>query len=121
MLPAGSGMGTVMALLMVVPIRDRGDSVLIVTDLSGATFTGFVASSSLENYFSRNLSMCECVGVVESHLAALEKILFIKSKHENRTGQMTPCVEITVDDLVGVFERERHLSSAPDGVQRICH
>ena len=97
-----------MALLMVVPIRDRGDSVLIVANSSGNTFTGFVAGVSLESYFQQKPSMCECVSFVKSHLASIEKILSKKAKHEPRNDQLTPCIEITTDDLDNAFELERN-------------
>jgi hypothetical protein len=87
-----------MARLIALPIRDKGDSVVIVTHSAGVTLTGFVAKATLVEFFEHPPSMCECMAFVETHLQRFEEILLRKSTKEGCADASIVCVEAV--DLV---------------------
>jgi hypothetical protein len=87
-----------MARLFVLPIRDRGDSVVIVTHCEGVPLMGFVARSTLEGFFKRSASMCQCVAFVQRNLPRFEQILLRKTTGARSAETMIVCVEAV--DLV---------------------
>jgi hypothetical protein len=88
-----------MARLMIVPIRNRGDSVLILSHHGDTTITGFIAQTTLSAFFRERPSMCECVSFVERNLKPIEAILSRKLEHDSSSGCAPQCVEITNADL----------------------
>jgi hypothetical protein len=92
-----------MARLMVVPIRNRGDSVLIITRHADVELIGFVARTTLRGLLNDNPSMCDCVSFVETSLPMMERILMRKSLQDASGKGETPCVEITAADLVTIM------------------
>jgi hypothetical protein len=88
-----------MARLMVVPIRNRGDSVLIITRHADVELIGFVARTTLRGLLKDNPSMCDCVSFVERSLPMMERILARKSLQDASGEGETPCIEITAADL----------------------
>ena len=88
-----------MARLMIVPIRKRGDSILIVTHHAATDLVGFVAQSTLAGLLRYKPPMQECVTFVQRHLPAFERILLRKSDIESAAEGSMPCVEITSADL----------------------
>jgi hypothetical protein len=91
-----------MARLMVVPIQDRGDAVLIVSQHAGVTLMGFVVNATLSGVLRRSLSNCECMAIVERHLPRFEAILARKTAEADYIETSIACVEITADELSGV-------------------
>ena len=96
-----------MARLMTIPLPDRGDAVLIVTDQAGVMLMGFVAAATLSEFFAQPLSTPECIVCVEQHLEPLEKILLRKSLSDAYFHEAIECVEITVADLEGALAKPR--------------
>jgi hypothetical protein len=92
-----------MARLMVVPIRNRGDSVLIITRHADVELIGFVARSTLHGLLKDNPSMCDCISFVERNLPVMERILMRKALQDASGKGGTPCVEITSADLVTIM------------------
>jgi hypothetical protein len=86
-----------MARLMIVPIRNRGDSVLILAHHGETTIIGFIAQTTLSTFFRARPSMCECVSFVERNLEHVEAIL--QRKQDNDAQHPSQCVEITAADL----------------------
>jgi hypothetical protein len=91
-----------MARLMVVPIRNRGDSVLIITRHADVELIGFVARTTLRGLLKDDPSMCDCISFVERRLPMMERILMRKSLQDASGNGRTPCVEITAADLVTI-------------------
>jgi hypothetical protein len=93
-----------MARLMSVPIRKRGDAVLILSrDAANETeLIGFVAASTPSGFFEHKPSMCECISLVEQNLPAIEKFLLAKSGPSRNTDGSTACVEVTAFDLAAI-------------------
>jgi hypothetical protein len=92
-----------MARLMVVPIRNRGDSVLIITRHADVELIGFVARTTLRSLLKDNPSMCDCISFVERSLPMMEPILMRKSLQDTSGKGETPCAEITAADLVTIM------------------
>lgn len=91
-----------MARLMVVPIRNQGDSVLIITRHADVELIGFVARTTLRGLLKDNPSMCDCISFVWESLPMMERILLRKSlQDKNREGEI-PCIEITAADLAPI-------------------
>jgi hypothetical protein len=92
-----------MARLMIVPIRKRGDSVLILSCHAETELIGFVAQTTLAQVLHHKPPMHECMSLVQRHLKEIEPILLRKSQSVDRHGdsgaEITPCVEITTADL----------------------
>jgi hypothetical protein len=96
-----------MARLMVVPIRNRGDSVLIMTRRADVELVGFVARRTLseivgQSSSDRSLSNCQCISIVKQNLDFIEQVLFQKSRQVKCADGTIPCVEICADDLDSV-------------------
>jgi hypothetical protein len=89
-----------MARLMVVPIRNRGDSVLVLSHRGGTAISGFVAQTTMAAFLRDKPSMCECVSFVKRNLERVEAILQQKQGNEPGGEQPSQCVEITEADLV---------------------
>jgi hypothetical protein len=90
-----------MARLMVVPIQNRGDAVLIFTRHANIELIGFVTRTTLHGFFKDSASMCDCMYFVERNLPTIEQILLRKSLQEQASEGQTPCVEITAADFAG--------------------
>jgi hypothetical protein len=88
-----------MTQLMVVPIRDKGDAILIVSLHDGEPLIGYVAKTTLRDYFQRDLTNCHCWLVVRANLQLFEMLLAAKSKRIKREGSML-CIEITLMDVL---------------------
>ena len=93
-----------MARLMVVPIRNRGDSVLILTHRGDVELVGFITRRTLSEILGpsssdRSLSNCQCVSIVERNLGFIERILFQKTQQARSADGSIPCVEICSGDL----------------------
>ena len=84
-----------MARLMVVPIRNRGHAVLIVTRYADIELIGFVARTALRGFFQDNPSMCNCMSFVELNLPTIEQILLRKTLQDEVSEEQMLCVEIT--------------------------
>jgi hypothetical protein len=82
-----------MARLIVLSIRDKGDSVLIVTHCAGVTVMGFVAKTTLDDFFEHPPSMCECMMFVRANLERFEQILLRKSETGSCAEGTIACVE----------------------------
>jgi hypothetical protein len=91
-----------MARLIVLPIQDRGDAVVIVTRHTNIELIGFVARNALRAFFSDIPSMCDSMSFVERNLPRIERILLRKSLQEQASEGQIPCVEITAVDLAGI-------------------
>jgi hypothetical protein len=100
-----------MARLLAVPIRDKGDAVLIVSSSSGAIVFGFVTATTLREHFPHSPTICECMAFVELNLALFEQILLRKSGAEANPFRTLGCVEIEASDLQSALpeRRERDL------------
>src|SRR5258708_25530670 len=94
-----AGQGRAMTQLMIVPIRDKGDAVVIVSLHDGEPLIGYVAKATLQDYFRRDLTNCHGLQVVRSNLQLFEMLLAAKSKRIEREGSM-PCIEITLMDVL---------------------
>jgi hypothetical protein len=88
-----------MTQLMVVPIRDKGDAILIVSLHDGEPLIGYVAKTTLRDYFQRDLTNCHCWLFVRANLQLFEMLLAAKSKRIKREGSML-CIEITLMDVL---------------------
>ena len=55
-----------MTQLMVVPIRDKGDAVLIVSLHDGEPVIGYVTNATLRDYFQHDLTNCDGLLLVKS-------------------------------------------------------
>ena len=84
---------------MIVPIRKRGDTVLIVTHHAATELSGFVAQSTLSGLLHYKPPMHDCMLFVQRHLPAFERILLRKSDLAGTGEDYVPCVEITSADL----------------------
>jgi hypothetical protein len=94
--------GLVMARLMAIPTRDRGDAVLIVTTREGVILMGFVAETTLRPFFEAPPAMCQCIDFVERHLDSFERVLLLKSKKAAYFDDSLACVEVDPADLTGI-------------------
>jgi hypothetical protein len=88
-----------MARLMTIPIRDKGEAVLIVSFSAGVILMGFVTVTTLRDFFRHPPSTCECRAFVEQHLPAFEEALFGKSTAAAYADETLTCVEIEASDL----------------------
>ena len=88
-----------MAHLMAIPIQDKGDAVLIVTECDGVTLMGFVTQSTLGCFFDKPPSICECMTFIERQLQLFERALLKKSMAECYIDTSIACVELTAGDL----------------------
>ena len=88
-----------MTQLMVVPIRDEGDAVLIVSLHDGAPLIGYVTRATLEDYFQYELTSCDGFLLVKSNLQSFEIMLAAKSKSSERAPGSIPCIEMTLSDM----------------------
>ena len=91
-----------MARLLAVPIRDRGDSVLIVSNCSGVVLLGFVPETALQPFFETTPSTDECLDFVDRHLAWFEQVLEQKSRDGHFCDEQIVCVEIVPADLTDI-------------------
>jgi len=89
-----------MTQLMVVPIRDKGDAVVIVSLHDGEPLIGFVANATLRDYFRRDLANCHGLQIVRCNLQLFEMLLAAKSKRIRRAEGAMPCIEITLRDVL---------------------
>jgi hypothetical protein len=90
-----------MARLMAIPIRDKGDAVLIVTNCAGVILMGFVAETTLGPFFECPPTMGQCIAFVERHLPSFEHVLLHKSMATTYSDGSIACVEVEHADLVG--------------------
>jgi hypothetical protein len=90
-----------MARLMAIPIRDKGDAVLIVTNREGVILMGFVAETTLRQLFELPPTMRQCITFVEQHLESFERVLLRKSMAASYVDGSLACVEIELADLAG--------------------
>lgn len=97
--PALTSQRRAMTQLMVVPIRHRGDAVLIVSVHDGEPLIGYVAKATLRDYFQHDLTNCRGLGIVRANLQLFEMLLAAKSKRIERQASM-PCIEITLMDVL---------------------
>jgi hypothetical protein len=81
------------ARLIPLSIRDKGDSVLIVTHCAGVNLMGFIAKTTLNDFFEQPPSMCECMMFVKKNPQRFEQILLRKSNTDSRADGMIACVE----------------------------
>jgi hypothetical protein len=82
-----------MARLFVLAIREKGDGVLIVTHYAGVNLMGFVAKTTLHDFFEHPPSMCECIRFVQTNLQRFEQILLWKSTMDRCAEGTIACVE----------------------------
>jgi hypothetical protein len=99
--PARASQRRAMTQLMVLPIRDKGDAVLIVSLHDGEPLIGYVAKATLRDYFERDLTNCHGLLAVRSNLEFFEMLLAAKSKRTGRAEGSMPCIEITLMDVLG--------------------
>jgi hypothetical protein len=85
--------------LMIVPIRDKGDAVLIISWSGSRSIFGYVTRSTLQAWFDRPLTMCDCRLLVETNLHVIEPILRARSQAEEVAAELIPLIEITDSDL----------------------
>jgi hypothetical protein len=113
--PAVAGQRRAMTQLMVVPIRDKGDAVVIVSLHDGEPLIGYVAKATLKDYFQRDLTNCHGLLLVRSNLQLFEMLLAAKSKRMGRAEGAMPCVEITLTDVLNsrCFLSGESVQSAP--------
>jgi hypothetical protein len=94
-----------MAQLMVVPIRDKGDAVLIVSLRDDEPLIGYVTRAALEDYFQRDLTNCDAILLVQCNFQSFEimlaakSMLAIKSMGCERAQGSRPCIEMTLSDM----------------------
>jgi hypothetical protein len=88
-----------MSQLMVVPIRDKGDCVLIVGFHDGEPLMGYVTKDTLDHYFQDDLTICEYFRLVRSNLESFETKLAVKSENTRRSQGPFACLEMTLSDL----------------------
>jgi hypothetical protein len=88
-----------MTQLMVVPIRDKGDAVLIVSLQDGEPVIGYVTNATLRDYFQHDLTNCDGLLLVKSNLQSFETMLAAKSKGIGRAAGAMPLVEIALADV----------------------
>ncbi len=89
-----------MTQLMVVPIRDKGDAVLIVSLHDGEPLMGYVTTATLEGYFQRPLTGCDAFLLVKCNLQSFETMLATKSKGCERVqGLRCRASEMTLSDM----------------------
>jgi hypothetical protein len=88
-----------MAQLMVVPIHEKGDAVLVITLHESEVLVGYVTMATLRDAFGHSLAVCDGLLLVESNLPALAPILALKSKDHASAKGLTPCVEVTFSDI----------------------
>ena len=84
---------------MVVPIRDKGDSIVIVALNNGEPVMGYVTKATLDDYFRNDITTCEGLRVVRSNLQAFETIVAAKSDALGGSEGRMICVEMTLSDL----------------------
>jgi hypothetical protein len=89
-----------MARLMVIPLEDKGDAILIVSRHAESAVVGFVCEATIAGLFEHRLSTAECVAFVERHMQTFERILVQKSGEEIFVDDALACVEITDRDLI---------------------
>jgi hypothetical protein len=87
-----------MARLMVVPIRNRGDSILIVTHQCGRELTGFITRTTLAAFFRGTPSICDCMSFVEQNLDVIELTLLTHSELDEEYGSAR-CIELALPEL----------------------
>jgi hypothetical protein len=88
-----------MAQLMIVPIHEKGDAVLVITLHESNVLVGYVTMATLRDAFGQSLAVCDGLLLVESNLLALAPILASKSKDHVPEKGLTPCVEVTFSDI----------------------
>jgi len=72
---AGGQRGGTMTQLMVVPIRDKGDCILVVALNNGRPLMGYVAKATLDEYFACHFTSRDGVRLVRSNLERLKSCL----------------------------------------------
>jgi len=97
-----------MAHLMAIPIRDKGDAVLIVTNCAGRVLMGFVAETTLEPFFDSSPTTSQCIEFVKQRLPAFERVLLKKSMAGAYCDDSIACVEVEHADLVGAAIAQLH-------------
>jgi hypothetical protein len=97
-----------MTRLIAIPIHDDGKAVLIVTAQAGVVLMGFIADSTLGQYFGRRLSIPECMVLVEQHLRSFEQILLRKSNDESYADEALACIEVEIADLASAGISKPH-------------
>jgi hypothetical protein len=84
---------------MVVPIRNRGEAVLIVTRCAETMLIGYLARTALADFLQRQPSICQCLSFVEHHLSTIERILLHKAGEDVGMAGAIPCIEISATDI----------------------
>jgi hypothetical protein len=87
-----------MARLMVAPIRNRGDSILIVTHHAGRELIGFIARTTLAAFFRGTPSIGDCMSFVERNLDVIELTLLTHSEVDDEDDSLR-CVELALPEL----------------------
>jgi hypothetical protein len=88
-----------MARLMIVPIEDRGDAVLVFTRYAETELVGFILLSTLATLFEHAPRDCDCIELIRRNLPRLEAVLLRKRRENGDTQGVIPCVELTGADL----------------------
>ena len=88
-----------MSQLMVVPIREKGDCVVIVALHDGEPLMGYVTKDTLDHYYQDDLTICEYFQLVGSNLESFVTVLATKSENTGRSQGRFACLEITLCDL----------------------
>jgi hypothetical protein len=85
--------------LMIVPIHDKGDAVLIISWDDDRPMLGYVTRSTLQACVGRPLTMCDCWRLVETRLPHIEPILRARSRAAQNVAERVPLIEVTEADL----------------------
>ena len=94
-----------MAQLMVVPIKDRGDAVLMIGRYRDNIVIGFVLQKTLVEYWCSAAPILECVSFVERHVPDFEEAIHRISRVTITDSDLIPCVEVTLAELNGMQAR----------------
>jgi hypothetical protein len=103
--------------LIVAPIRDKGDAIVIIAWQGTTPMLGYVTQASIRECIGRPLSMCDCRRLVEASLPAIErvmhgkilqaKILQTKSAAKAGSAEFLPCIEVTGADFRAAMQAAR--------------
>jgi hypothetical protein len=90
--------------LIVAPIREKGDAIVIIAWQGMTPMLGYVTQATLQECVGGRLSMCDCRRLVETNLPAIElilraKVLQAESAAKARSPELLACIEVTGADF----------------------